>query len=326
MKLIRIFVLLFLVISPFSVKAEEPPVAAEETVADPVETAFKEIYEAWNEHNAEKLFSFYHKDFVTGDGITKDDYKSLTEALWKAYPDIKVDNQKRTIRSQDLYATVSGIDFFYGKSGEVNKDLNQNGVLNAISQGQIFLQKFGKEWKVVSDKIQFELVTVYYGNAKSYLDEHQIFFSSPEQVKAGEQYSATLYSILPDNVKATATVNKDLIQKPDNQSFDESFQLLTEHKLERLFAANESNYNELVSATVIFSKGLIEPKLDGILYISKRVNVTPKINIKQKETIVDKSFADTSKAAVKEDEKKKDNKDIKPKEPLEEDDEELEEI
>ncbi len=330
MKLIRIFVLLFLVLSPFSVSAEEAVAAAEEeTVADPVEIAFKEIYQAWNDHNAEKLFSFYHKDFVTGDGITKDDYKSLTEALWKAYPDIKVDNQKRTVRSQDLYATVSGIDFFYGKSAEMNKDLNQSGVLNAISQGQIFLQKFGKEWKVVSDKIQFELVTVYYGNAKSYLDEHQIFFSSPEQVKAGEQYSATLYSILPDNVKATATVNKDLIHKPDNQSFDDSFQLLTEHKLERLFAANEFNYNELVSATVVFSKGLIEPKLDGILYISKRINVTPKVNVKQKDAIVDKSFANTLLTPdVKKDEKKKENTPSRESdtEDKEDDDDELEDI
>lgn len=321
MKLIRIIVLLCFTFNSLIVFAADN-VSLEPEELDPAEQVFAEIYKAWNEHDAEKLFTYYSSDFVTGDGINKKDYRALTEALWKAYPDIKVENQKRTVRSQDQYSTISGIDFFYGQSVEENKDLAQKGVLNAISQGQLFLQKFGKEWKVVSDKIQFELVTVYYGNAKSYLDEHQVFFSSPEQIKAGEQYSATLYSILPENVKATATINKDLIQKPDDTMPNESFQMLSEHKLERLFASNENNYNELVSATVIFSKGLIEPKLDGILYISKRVNVTPKIKSKENDLVVDKSFAETF--AKKDDKKKETDSKSQPK--VEEDDEDEDDL
>ena len=199
----------------------------------------------------------------------------------------------KTIRSQDNYATISGIDFFYGTSAEPNADLNKTGILNAISQGQTFLQKYGKHWKIESDRINFELVTVYYGNAKQYLDEHQIYFSSPEQVKADDQYSATLYFILPENINATATINKELIEKPAETSPEESFQVIKDHKLERLFQANNNNHNELVSATIILSKGIIEPKLDGILYISKRVNVLPTITQNQPENIVDKPFAAT---------------------------------
>ena len=272
---------------------------------DPVEALFSDIYEAWNEHDIDKLFGFYSKDFVTGDGITKADYKKLTQALWDAYPTIKIENQKRTIRSQDQYATISGIDFFYGESKEENKDLKEKGKLNAISQGQIFLQKFGRDWKVVSDKIQFELVTVYYGNAKEYLDEHNIYFSSPEQVKAGEHYSAVLYFILPENVKATATINKELIQKPEDSPNEEAFQSIKEHKLERLFDANENNQNELVSATIIISKGIIQPKLDGILYISKRVNVVPQIIPEASNQTVTSSYADIHK---KKDEDSSDDK------------------
>lgn len=294
----KFFLLLILSFSLTQAKAEEAITSADEL--DPAEKVFLEIYDAWNNHDAEKLFSFYSTDFLTGDGINKTDYRSLTEALWKAYPNIKVENQKRTIRSQDQYATISGIDFFFGETSDTNKDLNQKGILNAISQGQIFLQKSGKEWRVVSDKIQFELVTVYYGNAKEYLDNHQVFFSSPEQVKAGEQYSATLYSILPENVRATATIAKELVKKPDNKIFDESFQPLTEHRLERLFNSNEVNYNELVSTTVIFSKGLIEPKLDGILYISKRVNVSPKPKNTGTDSNVVCTYAATYKKPAKE--------------------------
>lgn len=263
---------------------------AEEELDDPIEAVFAMIYSAWNDHDADKLFKFYHKGFVTGDGIAKDDYRELTEALWEAYPDIQIENQKRTIRSQDQYATISGIDFFFGASREENSDIGKKGILNAISQGQIFLQKFGKEWKIVSDRIQFELVTVYYGNAKEYLDNHQIYFSSPEQVKSGEQYSGTLYFILPENIKATASINREIIKKPDNSIPEESFQIVSDHKLERLFMANDTSHNELVSATIILSKGIIEPKLDGVLYISKRVNVSPAVVSSRTKDIVTKPF------------------------------------
>ena len=266
--------------------------AAEKDKADPIEETFTKIYQAWNEHDADKLFSMYSKNFVTGDGISKEDYKKLTQTLWDSYPDIKIENQKRTIRSQDQYATISSIDFFFGESKDVNSDLGEKGILNAISQGQIFLHKYGDEWKVESDRIHFELVTVFYGNAKEYLDQHQIYFSSPEMVKAGEKYSGTLYFILPENIKATATINRELIQKPkEDDKSDESFQVIKEHKLERLFEANSSNHNELVSATIILSKGIIEPKLDGILYISKRINVLPQIKEAKPANIVTEAFA-----------------------------------
>jgi hypothetical protein len=268
------------------------PIVKNEAKEGSIEFLFDEMIKAWNEHDLEKVFSFYSTNFITGDGINLEDYKDLTKSLFEAYPNIKIENQKRTIRSQDQYATVSGIDFFFGNSKDINKELNSRGFLNAISQGQIFLQKYGKTWKIVSDRIHFELVTVYYGEAKKYLDNHQIYFSSPEQVLAGAQYSATLYFILPENIKANATINKELIVKPDPDTpIDESFQNISEHKLERLFQSNSTNHNELVSATIVISKGIIEPKLEGVLYISKRINVAPNVSDLSKTKIMKKPFA-----------------------------------
>lgn len=282
---------LLIVITILSVSFQGSYAADKTVVEDPIEKVFFNIYEAWNNHDADKLFSFYSKNFVTGDGIVKSDYRELTESLWAAYPDIQIENQKRTVRSQDQYATISGIDFFFGQSKDENADLGKKGTLNAISQGQIFLQKIGKDWKVVSDRIQFELVTVYYGNAKDYLDNHQIYFSSPEQVQANEQYSGTLYFILPENIKATASINRETIRKPGDEPPEESFQVVNDHKLERLFQANDTNHNELVSATIILSKGIIEPRLDGVLYISKRVNVSPGVKKSEALNIVETPFA-----------------------------------
>lgn len=240
-----------------------------------VEELVESVYAAWNAHDLEKVFSYYSSDFVTGDGINRDDYKDLTIKLWQTYPDIKIENQRQSIRTQDQYATVSGIDFFSGTGKQINSDLNDYGHINAISQGQIFLKKYGEQWKIVSDKIQFELNTVYYGNAKEYLDEHQIYFGSPEQVSSGELYTGSLYFILPENVNATASIDREIIETPFGKNASNSFQLVSGLKLERLFKSNETNHNELVSATILLSKGIIEPKLDGILLISKRVNVIP---------------------------------------------------
>jgi hypothetical protein len=199
---------------------------------------------------------------------------------------VQLKNEKKTIRSQDQYATASVIDLFFGQSKEKNDQMDETGKLNAISQGQIFFKKYGNEWKIESDRVYFELVTIYYGNAKSYLDSHQIYFGAPEQVQSGEQYTATLYFILPESVQATATINRELITYPHPESIEESYQSASSHKLERLFGANENNLNELISSTIILTKGIIEPKLEGILYISKRVNVLPrKLKLEKSEQI-----------------------------------------
>lgn len=249
-----------------------------------------EVYKAWNEHDAEKLFAFYSSDFLSGDGLDKDQFMNLTETLWENYPDIKVESQTRTVRTQDQYATASTIDFFQAKSTNKHAELDDYGELNAISQGQIFLERYGDAWKISSDKTNFELVTVHFGDVKKYLDENQIFFAVPEQVKSGEQYTGTLYFILPENIQATATINQESIINPPDE-IEESFQAVIGHKLERLFTSNGTNHNELVSGTIIISEGILEPKLQGLLFLSKRVNVLPTQKNIEEETVVDYPYS-----------------------------------
>jgi ketosteroid isomerase-like protein len=257
-----------------------------------VEEIIQKLYEAWNKHDLEKLFSYYSVSFITGDGVNKSEYKELTQKLWDTYPDIRIENQRQSVRTQDQYATVSGIDFFTGTGKQLNQDLNDFGHINAISQGQIFLKKYGDQWKIVSDKVQFELNSVYYGNAKDYLDEHQIYFGAPEQVHSGELYTGSLYFILPENVSATASIDREIIEVPLELETPNAFQMLSGNKLERLFKSNRINRNELVSATILLSKGIIEPKLDGILLISKRVNVVPKMDTSTSKKIARSAFSE----------------------------------
>lgn len=261
-----------------------------ESLNESIEVFLNKVYKSWNEHDIEKLFSNYSINFISGDGLEKDELKELTESLWENYPDIKVENQQKSIRSQDQYASVSLIDFFSGTTAEDHEELGSKGNLSALSQGQLFLRKYGDDWKVESDKSHFELVTVHYGDVKKYLDNNQIYFASPEQVNSGDQYTGALYFILPEDIVATATINKELIISPAD-TVEESFQTINGHKLERLFTANETNHNELISSTVIFTKGILDPKLEGLLFISKRVNIVPKMLIPKKQRRAKHPFA-----------------------------------
>ena len=74
-----------------------------------------------------------------------------------------------------------------------------------------------------ADAVKFQKRNLDQLYAKKYLDNHQIYFSSPEQVLSGSQYSATLYFILPENIKANATINKELKGKLKNSGNVEAF-------------------------------------------------------------------------------------------------------
>ncbi|MFZ4084145.1 MAG: hypothetical protein ACOYK1_01205 [Vampirovibrionia bacterium] len=264
---------------PTVLRTHSPALAAKE-VSDsdhPVKHFLDDFYSAWNAHDIEKLMSFYSKSFISADGIIKDDYKKLTERLWTNYPNIQLLNRKRAFRNQEMYSTVTTVDYYLGETKDVNPDFNERGKINALAQGSMYLKRYGKDWKIESDRINFELTTVTFGRAKKMLDENYIYFSAPEQVDAGQDYSAALYFAGGDDYSVSASVDKELVQYIDEpEAIDEDYQDLTAKKLERLFKANDNKYNELVSATALFYKGLVDPQLDGILFISKRVNVLVK--------------------------------------------------
>ena len=256
------------------------PLAAKE-VSDsehPVKHFLDDFYFAWNAHDIEKLMSFYSKSFISADGIVRDDYRKLTERLWTNYPNIQIINRKRSFRSQEMYSTVTTVDYYVGETKDINPDFNEKGKINALAQGSMYLKRYGKDWRIESDRINFELTTVTFGRAKKMLDDNYIYFSAPEQVNAGQDYSATLYLAASDDYSVSASIDKELVQYLDEpeETVDEDYQDLTAKKLERLFKANDNKYNELVSATALFYKGLVDPQLDGILFISKRINVLVK--------------------------------------------------
>lgn len=231
----------------------------------------------WNNHNSTNLLKHYSDDFINGDGLSLEAVKDLTLELWDAYPDIKTKSQDRTVRVFGEYATVESTDIFEGRSSMIRQEVGANGVLKAVSVGQLFLKKFGPKWKITSDKTIFEKVSIGYALGSELIDQNKIKLIAPEQVAGGQQYTARIDFELPSDVKPVAAISKEVLLYPQVAAEDK-FRLINEPKLERLIPSNKSGKNELVTATVGLTGGALKPKLLGLVFLTRRVNVIPVVD------------------------------------------------
>ena len=228
----------------------------------------------WNSHNIDRLIKYYSDDFVNGDGLDINSIKNLTVELWEAYPDIKTKSQERTVRVFGEYATVESTDIFEGNSSMIREEVGANGVLKAVSVGQVFLKKFGSVWKVTSDKTIFERVNIGYALGSELIEQNKIRLTAPEQIAGGQQYTARLDFELPTDIKPVAAISKEVLVYPQIAAEDK-FRLINEPKLERLIPSNRGGKNELVTATIGLTGGALKPKLLGLAFLTRRVNVIP---------------------------------------------------
>ena len=232
------------------------------------------LEKTWNEHNVDKLSGYYSDDFINGDGLSLDSINKLTKDLWEAYPDIKTKSKERTIRAYDEYATVESVDIFEGGSSMVRPEVDSFGMLKAISIGELFLKKVGQTWQITSDKTIFEKVSIAYALGSELVDQNKIRLITPEQVAANQEYTARLELDLPPDVKPVAAISKEMLTYPQLAAEDK-FRLINESKLERLLRANGASRNELITATIGLTGGAMKPKLLGLVFLSRRVNVVP---------------------------------------------------
>lgn len=244
------------------------------TETQKIEELLDNLENDWNLHDVDKVAKHYADGFANGDGLGIDAVKKLTQELWDAYPDIQCKSKERTIRINGEYATVENTDVYQGNSKTIRSEVGTKGVLKAIASGNTFLKKFGPIWKITSDKTIFEKVSISYGIGSELTDKNKIVISAPEQVVGGQQYTARLDLDLPKEIKAVAAISKELLIYPQLTAEDK-FRLIDEPKLERLLYANKISKNELLTTTVGLTGGPLNPKLLGLVFLSKRVNVIP---------------------------------------------------
>ena len=255
----------------FSINAETKDM---DTITDvqKINELLENLEKDWNLHNIDKVLNHYEDSFINGDGIGLGSVKELTVDLWDAYPDIKNKSQERTVRVYGEYATVDSTDIYEGTSSKIRQEVGTKGLLKAVSIGQLFLKKFGPTWKITSDKTFFEKVSIGYGLGSEFIDQNKIKLSSPEQVAGGQQYTARLDFNLPEDVKPVSAISKEILVYPQI-AVEDKFRLITDDGLERLLTANKINKNELLTATVGLTGGALKPKLLGLVFLTRRVNV-----------------------------------------------------
>ncbi|GEM_PF-1605929 len=257
----------------FSINAETKDMNTV-TDAQKINELLEDLEKNWNLHNIDKILSFYDDSFINGDGIGLESVKKLTQELWEAYPDIMSQSRERSVRVFGEYATVDSTDIYEGASAKVRQEVGTKGALKAVSIGQLFFKKFGPAWKITSDKTFFEKVSIGYGIGTELIDQNKIKLTSPEQVAGGQQYTAKLDFNLPEDIKPVSAISKEVLVYPQ-VSVEDKFRLIAEEGLERLLPANKINKNELITATIGLTGGALKPKLLGLVFLTRRVNVIP---------------------------------------------------
>ncbi len=265
--------------SPAPMHLEEVKGEAQDVAA--ITQMLQDLLAASNRHDIDGVLKHYSPEFISGDGLGLKDIRGLVLETWDMFPDIHYDSKILEIRTSGKWATVETLDSATSSAKVDAAVSDKPGHLKSSSRGMMYLQKAGKTWEILSDYLLYEKAVVSYGPVEN-LD---VDVATPEQVFAGEAYSAKLDVDVPPGNIAFAMIAKEPIIYPQAPGKNK-FRTLSSEKtvLERIFNANGSNNNEVVTATIGFTQiGQDDQErptinLAGIMTIIKRVNVIPKNN------------------------------------------------
>jgi ketosteroid isomerase-like protein len=248
-----------------------------------VQTILNELLDASNRHDVDGVIKHYSPSFTSGDSLSLKEVRSLILDTWKMFPDIHYETQTLEIRLNGNWAAVESIDTAQATAKVDPTISNQPGAMKSRSRGMLYMHRTGKTWEIVSDATLYEKATIGYGP----YENTGIDVETPEQVFAGESYTAkVLVSVPPGNI-AFATLSQEPLIYPQHSEKDK-FRTLSSDKmdLERIFKANTTSNNEVVTATIGFTEiGQDEQErptinLKGVMTIVKRVNVIPRSTYK----------------------------------------------
>jgi len=239
----------------------------------------EDLVKASNQHQLEQVLKNYDPSFMSGDNLTLVQLKSMIEDTWAAYPDIVYTSTPVEVRVNGDWATVETMDNTVG-TAKADKEISaSNGKLTSQSRSMLYLRRMGPTWEIVSDATLWEQACIRYGVP----DTLNVTLSAPEQVKAGEKYSASIQANLPNGAFTIISINNQPITMP-HVKVEDKFRTLSggeDTELQRMLKANAENRNEVVTATIgvteITQSGGDRPSiaLNGIVTVVKRVNVVP---------------------------------------------------
>ena len=238
---------------------------------------FVKQLEYTNNKNLDKLSSLYAETFVNNDGFDKKVYFKLVKDTWKNYPDIMYGTTIRDIQFDGDYAYVQAYETALSTTEETVGSSQAYGELTSEANTIYYLQKFGKEWKIISEQVLNEKSALKYGDARFI----KMDLNTPEIVNAGQAYTASLDLELSEDEDAIASIDRQIIIHPQQQSEESFRQISDDNTLERMFYANKNNVNEYTTASVgiarseIYDKTKVRVYVSGVAFLMTRVNVIP---------------------------------------------------
>lgn len=274
---------------PTKAPESNPPVSAPVSKADQQDMAsvralLQDLTDASNRHDLVAVLKHYAPTFTSGDSLSLKDIRGLVQDTWQMFPDIHYNSQILEIRVSGNWAAVESIDTANATTKIDPAISDKPGTMKSRSRGLLYLHRVGKGWEILSDDTLYEKATITYGPFESVA----IDVETPEQVFAGEPYTAKVTVGIPTGNIAFATITQEPLTYPQHTGKDKFRTLSTDRTdLERIFKANTTNNNEVVTATVGFTEiGQDEQErptisLKGIMTVVKRVNVIPKSTYKE---------------------------------------------
>lgn len=258
---------------PLRVIGAEPDAPIIETLNNVI----KSLTKASNQHDIAGVLSHYAPHFKSGDNLSLKDLQKMLKDTWTHYPDIQYQVKPIEIRIHGDWATVETLDSATATSKPVDEPLpNETGQLYSQSRGMVYLHRVGKSWEITGDRTLYENAIISYGKAKGM----DVTLSAPDQVFAGDTYTARIQANIPDNLLAITSIASDPIMYPQAKP-DDRFRSLSQrtHSLERVFEANPTHHNEMITATLGLTRVEQDAQnrplvtFEGIATIMKRVNV-----------------------------------------------------
>ncbi len=231
-----------------------------------------------NLHKKDELKNYISYKYKSADGIDRKKLFELVDKTWVNYPNLKYNFKITNVRISGDQAAVDLNEYITGVSSKKSEITHDRGVFESQTDNVIYLQRFGKSWQIVSDRILFEKTIIKYGSAKNLT----VDFYAPEQVLAGETYTATLQAEIPAGMFALGSITRQPIVHPSVNP-QEVFRQIpsTSGLLERVMKSNKTNNNEFAAASVGYTEMSEDAnahpdiKLTGLALLYQRVNVIP---------------------------------------------------
>jgi len=233
-------------------------------------------FKAHKDKNITVLQELYADEYVSGDSIGREDIIKLVQESWDLTDSLEYSSEIQNIRFDNDFAAVEINENLIGVTKLKSDITKDNGLVESSIRTVLYLKRYGKGWKIATDKTLYEESSIKYGKAK----DMDINIYAPEQVFKDKSYSVALKTEIPPDTFALGSITTEQLIFPRGKTEEVFRQVSSDvNMIERVVKANNESLNELAVGSVSFcavKKGsftLPEIDVSGTAVLLKRVNV-----------------------------------------------------